>query len=70
MRRSDGMGFALRGGDLGAALWAIACCWAAVWGNYLLLAMGLQAAAIVPFDLFAVPALVSLAFWTVGRLRR
>ena len=43
-------------------LWAIACCWLAVGGNYLLIAAGLKAAWIVPFDLFAVPLLVTVAF--------
>lgn len=52
--------------DRPAILWAIACCWLAVGGNYGLLALGLGPAYLVPFDLFAVPLLVTLAF----RLRR
>lgn len=47
--------------DRAAIWWAIACCWLAVGGNYLLLELGLTAAYIVPFDLFAVPLLVTLA---------
>jgi hypothetical protein len=53
--------------DLNAALWAIACCWLAVGGNYLLIAFGLKAAWIVPFDLFAVPALMTAVFWLLRR---
>jgi hypothetical protein len=60
----------LRRGDGAAILWAAACCWLAVGGNYLLIAMGLTAAYIVPFDLFAVPAIVSAAFWAARRRRR
>ncbi len=56
-------------GDLDASLWAIACCWLAVWGNYLLLSLDLTAAYIVPFDLFLVPLLVTGVFWALGRLR-
>ena len=52
--------------DLGAVLWAISCCWAAVCGNYLLIGIGLTASYIVPFDMFAVPTLVTAAFW-LGR---
>jgi len=53
--------------DLGAVLWAIGCCWVGVCGNYLLIAAGLTASYIVPFDLFAVPALVTAAFRLVRR---
>lgn len=53
--------------DRSAILWAIACCWLAVAGNYLLLACGLTAAYLVPFDLFAVPLLVTLAFRLLRR---
>ena len=54
--------------DLNAALWAIACCWLAVAGNYLLIALGLKAGWIVPFDLFAVPILVTALFRLLRRL--
>lgn len=54
--------------DLNAVLWAIACCWLAVGGNYLLIAAGLKAAWIVPFDLFAVPLLVTVAFRLLRRV--
>lgn len=54
--------------DLNAVLWAITCCWLAVGGNYLLIAFGLKAAWIVPFDLFAVPALVTAAFRLLRRV--
>lgn len=53
--------------DRPAIWWAIACCWLAVAGNYLLLELGLTAAYIVPFDLFAVPLLVTLAFRLLRR---
>jgi hypothetical protein len=53
--------------DRAAIWWAIACCWLAVAGNYLLLALGLTAAYLVPFDLFAVPLLVTLAFRLLRR---
>lgn len=48
--------------DRPAIWWAIACCWLAVAGNYALLALGLKAAYIVPFDLFVVPLVVTLVF--------
>jgi hypothetical protein len=54
--------------DLNAALWAITCCWLAVGGNYLLIALDLNAAWIVPFDLFAVPAMVTALFWLLRRI--
>jgi len=60
----------LRRSDVLAMLWAIACCWLAVWGNYLLIAMGLGAIYIVLFDLFAVPAVVSFGFWAIRRRKR
>jgi hypothetical protein len=60
----------LRRGDTQGILWAIACCWLAVGGNYLLIALKLGATWIVLFDLFAVPAIVSAGFWAAGRLRR
>ena len=56
--------------DRAAILWAIACCWVAVGGNYLLLSFKLRAFYIVPFDLFVTPLLVTAAFWLAGRLRR
>lgn len=59
----------LRRGDAAAIYWAIACCWLAVWGNYLLIAAGLTATTIVLFDLFAVPAIVSAGAWAAKRLR-
>ena len=62
--------FRLRHGDTVAMLWAIACCWLAVWGNYLLIAAGLTATYIVLFDLFAVPAIVSAGFWAARRMGR
>jgi len=55
--------------DRPAILWAIACCWLAVAGNYLLLELGLTAAYLVPFDLFVVPLLVTLAFRLLRRRR-
>ena len=39
--------------------WAVACRWIAVWGNYLLLQLGVTIFYIVPINMFAVPALVS-----------
>ncbi len=53
--------------DRPAIGWAIACCWLAVAGNCLLLELGLTAAYIVPFDLFVVPLLVTLAFRLLRR---
>jgi hypothetical protein len=53
--------------DRPAIWWAIACCWLGVFGNYALLALGLQAAYIVPFCLFVVPLAVTLAFRLFGR---
>ena len=53
--------------DRPAIGWAIGCCWLAVAGNYLLLELGLTAAYIVPFDLFVVPLLVTLAFRLLRR---
>jgi hypothetical protein len=47
-------------GDGAAILWAIACCWLAAGGNYLLLAFGLTVFYIVPFDLVVVPLLVTV----------
>jgi len=55
--------------DRSAIWWAIACCWLAVGGNYVLLELGLRAAWIVPFDLFVVPLLVTLAFRLFRRRR-
>jgi hypothetical protein len=60
----------IRRSDLSATIWAIACCWLAVTGNYLLIATGLTATYIVLFDLFAVPAIVTAAFSLATRLRR
>ena len=53
--------------DLEAMLWAIACCWLAVWGNYLLLYFGVTVFYIVPIDAFAVPAAVTVLFWILRR---
>ena len=60
----------LRRSDALAMLWAIACCWLAVWGNYLLIEAGLAAVYIVLFDLFGVPAIVSAGFWSLRRRGR
>jgi hypothetical protein len=60
----------LRRGDFMAILWAVACCWLAVWGNYLLIATGLTAIYLVLFDLFGVPAIVSAGFWGMRRMGR
>jgi hypothetical protein len=56
--------------DRPAILWAVACCWVAVGGNYLLLSFKLRHFYIVPFDLFVTPLLVTGLFWLIGRLRR
>ena len=58
----------VRAADAKAMLWAALCCWAVVWGNYLLLAMKVPIFWIVPIDMFAVPALVTLAMAGFGRL--
>jgi hypothetical protein len=60
----------LRPDDGAAIAWAIACCWLAVGGNYLLITLRLGASWIVLFDMFAVPAIVSAAFWAARRARR
>lgn len=60
----------LRRDDVAAVAWAIACCWLAVGGNYLLISLRLGATWIVLFDLFAVPAIVSAVFWAGRRLWR
>jgi hypothetical protein len=57
-------------GDLGAIAWAVACCWVAVWGNFLLLALGVTVFYIVPIDLFVVPLLVTAAFLALRRRRK
>lgn len=51
-------------------LWAIGCCWTVVWGNYLLLDLGVTVFWIVPIDLFGVPALVTAVFHVLRRRRR
>ncbi len=51
-----------RPGDGEAIVWAIACCWIVVWGNYLLLDLGVTVFWLVPIDLFGVPALVTALF--------
>ena len=56
-------------GDLAAVAWAVACCWLAVWGNFLLLALGVTIFWIVPIDLIVVPALVTGAFHVLRRMR-
>jgi len=38
-------------------------CWLAVWGNLLLLRLGVTIFYIVPFDILVVPALVTALFW-------
>ncbi len=58
------------GPDWAAVLWAVACCWLGVWGNYILLSFGLEEVFLVPFDLFAVPLIVTAAFWLAGRGRK
>jgi hypothetical protein len=60
----------LRRVDFAAVFWAVSCCWVAVWGNYLLLSLGLVASHLVLFDLFVTPALVTLGGWAVGGRRR
>jgi hypothetical protein len=60
----------LRRGDYAAVLWAVSCCWVAVWGNYLLLSLGLAALHLVLFDLFVTPALVTLGGWAFSGRRR
>jgi hypothetical protein len=57
----------MRRGDFSAVLWAAACCWLGVWGNYVLLSIDLEAPYIVPFDLFGVPIIVTAAFWLIGK---
>ncbi len=56
--------------DRPAIWWAIACCWLGVFGNYALLAFGLRASYIVPFDLFVVPLVVTFAFRLFRRRKR
>jgi len=63
-------GWRIAAADRPAIWWAIACCWLAVFGNYALLELGLRASWLVPFDLFAVPLLVTLAFHLFRRRRR
>lgn len=58
-----------RPGDGEAILWAIACCWTVVWGNYLMLDLGVTVFWIVPIDLFGVPALVTALFLLLRRRR-
>ena len=53
--------------DQGAVLWGILCCWLAVAGNVSLLGLGVSIFWVVPFDLFGVPILVSLALWVFQR---
>ena len=50
----------VRAADAMAMLWAALCCWTVVWGNYLLLDLKVRIFWIVPIDMFAVPALVTL----------
>jgi hypothetical protein len=53
--------------DEGGVLWGILCCWLAVCGNVVLLALGVTIYWIVPLDLLAVPILASLAQWLASR---
>jgi hypothetical protein len=55
--------------DLDAVLWGVACCWLAVWGNFLLFSLGVTIFWIVPIDLFAVPALVTAASLALRKMR-
>lgn len=60
----------VRTADAMAMLWAVLCCWTAVWGNYLLLDLKVPIFWIVPLNMFGVPALVTLVLAGFGRLGR
>jgi len=55
--------------DNGGVLWAILCCWLAVFGNLLLLAGGVSVSLVVPWSLFGVPLAATMLLWLVGRRR-
>lgn len=49
--------------DRGAVLWGVLCCWLAVLSNMGLLALDVPVFYIVPWSLFGVPLVVTLAIW-------
>ncbi len=55
--------------DHGGVLWGILCCWLLVAANCALFAVHVPVGWVVPFDVFGVPALVTLGLWFVGRVR-
>ena len=56
--------------DLSAVSWAIACCWLVVWGNYILLDLGMTVFYLIPVDLFVAPLLVTGVFYLITKLTR
>ena len=54
-------------GDRGAAVWGICCCWLAVLANHALLAANVSIAWVIPADIVAVPAVVTVALLAVSR---
>ena len=55
--------------DHGGVLWGVLCCWLMVAANLGLFAAGVPVAYVVPFDVFGVPALVTLLLWLASRAR-
>jgi len=48
--------------DLSAVAWSVACCWFVVWGNYVMLGLGVTVFYLIPIDLFGVPLVVTATF--------
>jgi hypothetical protein len=51
--------------DRGGVLWGILCCWLAVTANVLLFSLHVPVFYVVPFDVFGVPLIVTLALWLI-----
>jgi len=55
--------------DYGGVLWGVLCCWMLVAANLGLFAIEVPVTYVVPFDVFGVPALVTLMLWLLRRPR-
>ena len=60
----------LSGGSCRGVMWGIACCWVGVVTSWLFLGLGASIMVVVPWNAFAVPALVTLGFQMLARRRR
>ncbi len=56
--------------DEGGVMWGVLCCWFLVAGNIILIHLHVPVFYVVPFDVFAVPLIVTLSLWIYGNYRR